>query len=60
MAQPVRSGPQRGKGAQHLLGPVLDAPIYDGPRAQTTLQRWHQVHDLLDQGVGLLESARRL
>ncbi|EEP72377.1 LOW QUALITY PROTEIN: transposase, partial [Micromonospora sp. ATCC 39149] len=28
--------------------PVLDAPIYDGPRAQTTLQRWHQVHDLLD------------
>lgn len=40
--------------------PVLDAPIYDGPRAQTTLERWHQVHDLLDQGVGLLESARRL
>ncbi|NED53861.1 ISL3 family transposase [Micromonospora aurantiaca] len=40
--------------------PVLDAPIYDGPRAQTTQQRWHQVHDLLDQGVGLLECARRL
>ncbi|WP_232433902.1 ISL3 family transposase, partial [Salinispora arenicola] len=39
---------------------VLDAPIYDGPRAQTTQQRWHQVHDLLDQGVGLLECARRL
>ena len=32
---------------------VLDAPIYDGPRAQTTLERWHQVHSLLDQGVGL-------
>lgn len=32
----------------------------DGPRAQTTRQRWHQVHDLLDQGVGLLECARRL
>ena len=39
---------------------VLDAPIYDGPRAQTTLERWHQVHDLLGQGVGLLECARRL
>jgi Transposase len=26
----------------------------------TTLQRWHQVHDLLDAGVGLLECARRL
>lgn len=39
---------------------VLDTPIYDGPRAQTTLQRWHQIHDLLDQGVGFLECARRL
>ncbi|WP_407566754.1 ISL3 family transposase [Polymorphospora sp. A560] len=39
---------------------VLDAPIYDGPRARTTLERWHQVHRLLDQGVGLLECARRL
>jgi hypothetical protein len=39
---------------------VLEAPIYDGPRAQTTLERWQQVHNLLDQGVGLLECARRL
>jgi transposase len=39
---------------------VLDAPLYDGPRAQTTLERWHQVHNLLNQGVGLLECARRL
>lgn len=39
---------------------VLDAPLYDGPRARTTLERWHQVHDLLNQGVGLLECARRL
>ncbi|MFF8616466.1 ISL3 family transposase [Streptomyces sp. NPDC015350] len=39
---------------------VLDAPIYDGPRAQTTLERRHQVHGLLDQGVGLLECARSL
>ncbi len=37
---------------------VLDVPIYDGPRAQTTLERWHQVHGLLDQGVDLLECAR--
>jgi transposase/putative ubiquitin-RnfH superfamily antitoxin RatB of RatAB toxin-antitoxin module len=27
---------------------------------QTTLARWHDVHDLLDKGVGLLEIARRL
>lgn len=39
---------------------VLDAPLYDRPRAQTTLERWHQVHDLFDPGVGLLECARRL
>ncbi|MEV7870731.1 transposase [Streptomyces sp. NPDC088124] len=39
---------------------MLDAPTYDGPRAQTTLERRHQVHGLLDQGVGLLECARRL
>ncbi|WSS22413.1 ISL3 family transposase [Streptomyces sp. NBC_01190] len=39
---------------------VLNAPLYDGPRAQSTLERWHQVHDLLDKGVGLLECARRL
>jgi transposase len=32
----------------------------DGPRAQTTRERWHQVHTLLDQKVGLLECARRL
>nr|WP_202238676.1 ISL3 family transposase [Streptomyces sp. SN-593] len=39
---------------------VLDAPLYDGPRAQSTLERWHQVHSLLEKGVGLLECARRL
>lgn len=38
---------------------VLDAPIYDGPRAQTTLERWHQVHGLLDQGVDNADSLTR-
>ncbi|MEU8319760.1 ISL3 family transposase [Nonomuraea sp. NPDC048881] len=35
-------------------------PIKDGKRAQTTRERWQQVHDLLGKGVGLLECARRL
>jgi hypothetical protein len=39
---------------------VLETPLCDGPRARTTLERWHQIHDLLDQGVGLLECGRRL
>ncbi|MDN2501176.1 ISL3 family transposase [Nocardia nova] len=29
-------------------------------RETTTLERWHAVHDLLNQGVGLLDCARRL
>jgi transposase len=32
----------------------------DGTRNQSTAQRWTAVHDLLGQGVGLLECARRL
>jgi hypothetical protein len=35
-------------------------PPQAGIRAATTRQRWQQVHDLLDKGVGLLECARRL
>ena len=31
-----------------------------GPRAATTRERWHQIHALLEQNVGLLECARRL
>ncbi|MEU9891548.1 ISL3 family transposase [Sphaerisporangium sp. NPDC051011] len=31
-----------------------------GVREQTTRERWRQIHDLLDKGVGLLECARRL
>ena len=36
------------------------APLQAGQRAQTTPERWRQVHDLLGRGVGLLECARRL
>jgi transposase len=35
-------------------------PPQAGPRAQTTAERWQQVHDLLGKGVGLLECSRRL
>ena len=35
-------------------------PPPDGKRVQSTRERWHQVHELLDRGVGLLECARRL
>ena len=31
-----------------------------GVREQITLERWHKVHNLVDQGVGLLECSRRL
>lgn len=34
--------------------------LQDGPRAASTRERWHQVHALLEQNVGLLECARRL
>ncbi len=39
---------------------AADLPPQAGIRAVTTRQRWQQVHDLLDKGVGLLECARRL
>jgi len=39
---------------------ALGPPISQGRRASTTRERWRQVHELLDQGVGLLECARRL
>jgi transposase len=35
-------------------------PRQDGKQAQTTAERWRQVHDLLDRGTGLLECSRRL
>jgi transposase len=35
-------------------------PLQEGKRADTTLERWQQVHDLRSQNVGLLDCARRL
>ena len=35
-------------------------PMQDGKRAETTRERWQQVHDLRAKGAGLLECARRL
>ncbi|WP_242545462.1 hypothetical protein [Amycolatopsis sp. MtRt-6] len=36
------------------------ARLREGKLAETTLQRWHQIHDFLDAGVGLLDCSRRL
>ncbi|MFJ2782432.1 hypothetical protein ACIO5D_38460, partial [Kitasatospora sp. NPDC087315] len=38
---------------------AVNPPRPEGVRAATTRERWHQVHDLLGKGVGLLECARR-
>jgi transposase len=35
-------------------------PMKEGRQAQTTTERWRQVHDLTDKGTGLLECSRRL
>jgi transposase len=35
-------------------------PLNEGKQAQTTAERWRQVHDLTDRGTGLLECSRRL
>jgi transposase len=35
-------------------------PLNQGRQAQTTAERWRQVHDLTDRGTGLLECSRRL
>lgn len=39
---------------------TVNPPRPAGVREQTTRERWQQIHDLLDKGVGLLECARRL
>lgn len=38
---------------------TVNPPRPERVRERTTRERWHQVHDLLDKGVGLLECARR-
>jgi len=35
-------------------------PLKQGKQAQTTAERWRQVHNLLERGTGLLECSRRL
>ncbi|CAL9328304.1 ISL3 family transposase IS469 [Streptomyces sp. enrichment culture] len=37
-----------------------NTPRPAGVHEQTTRERWHQIHDLLGKGVGLLECARRM
>ncbi|MFG1685160.1 ISL3 family transposase [Nonomuraea sp. NPDC049269] len=39
---------------------TVNPPRPAGVREQTTRERWRQIHDLLNKGVGLLECARRL
>ncbi|WP_372412362.1 hypothetical protein [Streptomyces luteireticuli] len=38
----------------------IGPPVSEGRRAVTTRERWRQVHQLLDAGVGLLDCSRRL
>ena len=35
-------------------------PMQEGKRAETTRERWRQVRDLRDKGIGLIECSRRL
>jgi transposase len=35
-------------------------PVQEGKRAETTRERWQQVHDLRSKGAGLMECARQL
>jgi hypothetical protein len=46
--------------AAHCACWAAGAPLREGKRADTTLERWQQVRDLRSQGVGLLDCARRL
>jgi hypothetical protein len=47
-------------GAHSACWAKAGPPLREGTRAQTTRERWQQVHQLLDAGVGLLECSRRL
>jgi hypothetical protein len=46
--------------AAHCACWAKGTPLQEGKRADTTLERWQQVHDLRSRGAGLLECARRL
>jgi transposase len=46
--------------AAHCACWAQAGPPQAGRRAETTLERWQQVHDLLGKGAGLLECGRRL
>ena len=46
--------------AAHSACWAKGTPLQEGKRAETTLDRWQQVHDLRGKGAGLLECARRL
>ena len=46
--------------AAHCACWAKGTPLQEGKRAETTLGRWQQVHDLGGKGAGLLECARRL
>ena len=46
--------------AAHCACWAQAGPPQAGKRAETTLERWRQVHDLLGKGVGLLDCSRRL
>ncbi|MEU8927804.1 ISL3 family transposase [Kitasatospora sp. NPDC048545] len=39
---------------------TVNPPRPGGVREQTTRERWHKIHTLLGQGVGLLDCSRRL
>ncbi|MGW6413368.1 ISL3 family transposase [Streptomyces vinaceus] len=39
---------------------TVNPPRPGGVREQTTRERWHKIHQLLGQGVGLLDCSRRL
>ena len=39
---------------------TINPPRPGGVREQTTRERWNRIHDLLGQGVGLLDCSRRL
>jgi transposase len=46
--------------AAHSACWAESAPLQEGRRAETTLERWQQVRDLREKGVGLLDCSRRL